>query len=120
MTSLVDPKEIINNLENILCPTVIIESKIDYGRMLWRDNDFYSLQLENKPFGSIKISPKKIKPTITIVSYGETARHISDNLDLFFEETDEIAELICLTKLHPIDLSLTIDSVKYTKKFNNC
>ena len=27
LTSLVDPKEIINNLENILCPTVIIESK---------------------------------------------------------------------------------------------
>ena len=116
LSSLVDPNETISALEEINCPVVIIENKLDYGRYLWADNEFYNLQIENKPFGSVLISPLDIDPTLTIISYGESARHISDNLDKFFEETDQIAELVCLTKLHPLDLSIAIDSVKKTKK----
>ncbi|WPX54014.1 transketolase C-terminal domain-containing protein, partial [Pseudomonas sp. CCI4.2] len=53
-------------------------------------------------------------PTITIVSYGESARHIADNLELFFYETDYIPELICVTQLHPLDISLIEKSVNRT------
>ena len=84
--------------------------------MLWVENSFYTLKIEDKPFGAALITPKKIEPTITIVSYGESARHIADNLDIFFEETDQIAELVCISKLHPIDMSLIFNSLDKTKK----
>ena len=35
---------------------------------------------------------------------------------MFFEETDEFAELVCLTQLHPMDLSLVKRSVDKTKR----
>lgn len=116
LSSLLNPNETISALEEVDCPTVIIENKLDYGRHLWIDNEFYNLRKEKKPFGSLLVSPRDFEASLTIISYGESARHISDNLDKFFEETDQIAELVCLTKLHPLDLSIAIDSLKRTKK----
>lgn len=116
LSSLLDPCEAIDDLEDIMCPAVIIENKLDYGKKLFINDRFYSIKKEKKPFGAVLVSPIDIKPTLTIVSYGESARHIADNLDKFFEETDQIPELICLTKLHPLDMSILMDSVKSTKK----
>tara|TARA_B100001250_G_scaffold413922_1_gene449773 strand:- start:64 stop:2028 length:1965 start_codon:yes stop_codon:yes gene_type:complete len=116
MTSLIDPLDSILNLEKIDCPTIIIENKLDYGRMLWSEDEYFSHKVEDKPFGDIVISPVDNNPTLTIVSYGETARNIADNLNEFFQETDQIPELICLTKLHPLDLSNIEDSIIKTKK----
>ncbi len=103
LTSMKDPLDTIIDLENIYCPVIIIENKLDYSRFLWAENKNYSQKIEDRPFGNIVLSPKNNQPTLTIVSYGESARHIADNIDIFFEETDQIPELICLTKLHPID-----------------
>ena len=116
LSSLINPKKFIRSLSNLECPVLIIENKLDYGKMLWVENSFYTLKIEDKPFGAALITPNKIKPTITIVSYGESARHIADNLDIFFEETDQIAELVCISKLHPIDMSLIFNSLDKTKK----
>ena len=116
LSSLIDPELVLNDLDKIKCPTVIIENKLDYGKLLWKHNNQYSFKREEKPFGGSILSPLFSDPTITIVSYGETARHIADNLELFFEETDEILELVCLTQIHPADISLIESSVKKTKR----
>ncbi len=116
LSSLHDPAVTIAELDNVPCPVVIIENKIDYGRVLWQGNDFYTSYREDKLFGALLLSPSNYEPTITVVSYGETARHIADNLNFFFEETDEIAELICLTQLHPMDLSILTKSIDKTKR----
>lgn len=116
LSSLKDPQETIINIENVNCPVVILENKLDYGRMLWLENNNYDQKVEDKPFGNIVLSPKNNQPTVTIVSYGESARHIADNLDMFFEETDQIPELVSLTSLHPLDLNLVKESIKKTKK----
>lgn len=116
LSSLHDPEISIAELDKFMCPVVVIENKLDYGRVLWQGNDLYKTYREDKPFGGLILSPNGYDPTITIVSYGETARHVADNLAAFFEETDEFAELVCLTQLHPMDLSLVKRSVDKTKR----
>lgn len=115
-SSLIDPGIVIEETSLVECPLLLLENKVDYGKYLWSDSDDYQLFREQKIFGALKLAPKNLSPTITIVSYGETARHIADNLELFFVETDLIPELICVTQLHPLDINLIERSVAKTKK----
>jgi pyruvate/2-oxoglutarate/acetoin dehydrogenase E1 component len=116
LSSLLNPAIVIEETHKEDCPMVILESKIDYGRFLWTDTSAYSIYREQRAFGSVRLSPIEGAPTITIVSYGETARHIADNLELFFMQTDQLAELICVTKLHPVDLNLLERSINKTRR----
>jgi len=115
-SSLIDPGIVIEETCLVECPLLLLENKVDYGKYLWSDSDDYQLFKEQKIFGALKLAPKNLSPTITIVSYGETARHIADNLELFFVETDLIPELICVTQLHPLDINLIERSVGKTNK----
>lgn len=116
LTSLFDPILIMRDVNELLCPVVLIENKVDYGKSLWNSEDgLFSLRREAVMFGSIVISPTFRLPTITVVSYGETARHLADNLKEFFTETDFVPELICLLKLNPIDISLIMRSAIKTR-----
>ena len=116
LTSLLDPTLVVDETKLIDCPLVLLENKIDYGKFLWIDSVTHSISREQKPLGSLILSPKVGSPTLTIVSYGEAARHIADNLELFFIETDYIVELICITQLHPLDINLIERSVSKTQK----
>ena len=115
LSSLLDPSSSLSDLNEIKCPVFIVENKLDYGKFLWSDTNQYSLMREKKIFGGCLLTPKFSKPTLTVVSYGETARHIADNLELFFEETDQVVELVSLTRLHPIDMTLINRSLEKTK-----
>lgn len=115
-SSLIDPGIVIEETSQVECPLLLLENKVDYGKYLWSDSDNYQLFREQKIFGALKLAPKNLSPTITIIAYGETARHIADNLELFFVETDLIPELICVTQLHPLDINLIERSVGKTNK----
>ncbi len=114
LSSLVDPEIVIDATKTVACPMILLENKIDYGKYLWQDTSYYKLTVERKNFGSAKLTPVLSKPTITLVSYGETARHLADNLEQFFERTDYVPELIALTQLHPLDIALIERSVALT------
>lgn len=116
LTSLIDPSIVIDEMKNILCPLIVLENKVDYGKYLWTDSSDFEISRESRVFGSLKLTPKMSTPSLTIVSYGETARHIADNLERFFNETDFVPELICLTQLHPLDINLIEKSLKKTGK----
>lgn len=115
-SSLLDPEIVIDETYSVECPIILLENKVDYGKTLWSDTDDYKLFREGKIFGALKLIPKKSVASITIVSYGETARHIADNLELFFVETDYIPELICITQLHPLDTGIIERSINKTKR----
>ena len=114
LSSLIDPVVAIEETRGVNFPLVILENKVDYGKTLWNGSEYFELTREAKIFGALRINPKVAAPSLTIVSYGETARHIADHLERFFEETDFVSELICLTQLHPLDMKLIERSVKKT------
>jgi len=116
LSSLIDPDIAINESSGFDCPIVIIESKVDYGRTLWESRDDFLLNRESKAFGALKLSPSFTVPTLTIVSYGESARCLADNLRKIFIETNFIPELICLIQLSPIDINPILKSIRKTNK----
>jgi 2-oxoisovalerate dehydrogenase E1 component len=114
LSSLIDPAVVIEESKDVDFPIVILENKVDYGKTLWSGSEYFELTREAKIFGALRLNPKIASPSLTIVSYGETARHIADHLERFFEETDFVPGLICLTQLHPLDINLIERSVKKT------
>ncbi len=114
LSSLIDPAVAIEESRDVDFPMVILENKVDYGKTLWSGSEYFELTREAKIFGALRLNPKIAVPSLTIVSYGETARHIADHLEQFFEETDFVPELICLTQLHPLHTNLIERSVKKT------
>jgi len=116
LTSLLDPVHVIEETESIETPIILLENKTDYGRYLWLDSPDYELTREKCIFGALKLTHKYSKPNISVISYGETARHIANHLDDFFVATDLVPELICITKLHPLETELIELSVIKTRR----
>ncbi|MDC3304379.1 hypothetical protein OAV15_04255, partial [Amylibacter sp.] len=103
ITSLIDPSDDLKKLSLVDCSAIIIENKIGYTRYLWQPNKYYEVERMNSDFGFVRIRPKYNVPNAIIISYGECARLVADNLVEIFKATDTVVELVCLIKLHPFD-----------------
>ena len=64
--------------------------------------------------GCLVLSPRRRRPSLTVVAYGETARHVADNLERIFREADTVVELVVPIMLHPIALEPIERSVRGT------
>ncbi len=116
LSSLVDPLNYILELDKLKGPALILENKVDYANYLWQDTPYFILKKESRHLGNLILSPSKQDPSLTIVSYGETARMIADSMEMIFDETDYVPELIALALLNPIDTAAIEKSVAKTKR----
>ena len=114
LSSLKDPAETLEALDSLPGPAFIVESKVDYGRILWQGSEDYEISTHGGGLGTIVVSPLRRAATLTLVAYGETAREIADNLKEIFLETDEVIEMIVPVLLHPLDLRPAQESVRRT------
>jgi 2-oxoisovalerate dehydrogenase E1 component len=114
LNSLHDPAITVSEVSAFPGPVVLLENKVDYGNFLWECPPHLEAWREDRPAGSLRITPTVGKPTVTIVSYGQTARDIADHLEDFFVATDMIPELVVLQMLHPLDISLAESSIAST------
>ncbi|MEM7100818.1 MAG: thiamine pyrophosphate-dependent enzyme [Pseudomonadota bacterium] len=113
-TSLEDPREAMQALRDYPGPALIVESKTDYGQILWQGNDDVSLKKQGGEFGSLVLSPTRRKPNLTVVAYSGTAREIADKISHLFVETDYVIELVVPIKLHPLDMAPILRSAEKT------
>lgn len=114
LTSLEDPATAIGALTRIAAPAVIIENKVDYGRLLWQGDEDSRVVKVGGDFGSLVISPTRRRATATVVAYGDTAREIADQLKAIFIETDVVIELVVPTLLHPMNVGPILKSAQAT------
>jgi 2-oxoisovalerate dehydrogenase E1 component len=103
-TSLLDTRNIIPEIFNLKCPTILIENKIGYSRILYQNPDKLRILQENYPLGNIRINTSGDSADITIISYGEIARDVVDSLVKIEESVHRKVQLLCLLQLHPIRL----------------
>ena len=106
LTSLDNPNSTLSALHDYRSPFIIIESKVDYTKNIFVCPKQLEITRYNHDFGEILIRPKNDKPNATLISYGEHARFLADNYDELFYETDLIFQILCLTKLHPLNFDL--------------
>lgn len=101
-TSLLDTVKIMELIFQFKCPTLLIENKMGYSKLLFQQHQNLTITHEDQALGNIRIRTSTLKPEVSIIAYGELARLIADNL-LYLEKRFNFSiELICLIQLHPI------------------
>ena len=115
--SFIDPGIVYESVHAEKNPVVVIENKLDYGRKIANIivKNYSILQNEAK-YPIVKVTPQLSAPTITLVSYGGIADMVVRSIHSIFLETDEIAEVIILTRIHPIDYAEIVRSAEVTGK----
>lgn len=116
LNSFVDPYLIYSNIhKNEVDPVVVIENKIDYGRMAGdKELPNYSVVRTDTLYPDVICSPVFASPTVTIVSYGGIASEVFEKLNEIFEETEQLIELVVLSEISPLDISSIMESYNKT------
>jgi 2-oxoisovalerate dehydrogenase E1 component len=114
LSSLDDPRRAIQAIATLPGPVFIVESKVDYGNVLWQGNPDYDTRRFGGALGSVVLSPRRRAASLTVAAYGETARNVADNLERIFLEADTVIELVVPIVLHPVELGPIERSVSQT------
>ena len=115
---LINPFEFYTNLFNeINSPHLIIENKVDYSKtdkeLKISTHDYY---ISDCLCPTIRISPKYVKPYVTIVCYGGILKDVEKSAYEYFITTEKGVEIICYSQISPINMKPVIDSVSKTNK----
>ncbi len=114
----VDPCTVYKELfANVDSPTVVIENKIDYTRYFnapFIRTHEYSVSGERFPV--LKISPKGMKPQVTLFCYGGTLADTESAVQELFIEQEIAVEVICPMSLFPFNIFPLQQSVSLTGK----
>jgi 2-oxoisovalerate dehydrogenase E1 component len=108
-SSLVDSRPMIAEIMKLKCPTIFIESKIGYSRILHQNPGNLIISQEDFSIGNIFLASSCDSPDITIISYGELARDVADSLTEIELQIQRRIQLICLLQLHPIRLESILE-----------
>jgi len=109
ISSLADPGPQFESALKLKIPTIVIENKIGYSRILFQNENSLVLERSSDGLGAIVIKSKTSLPQISIITYGELARDVVDHLVALEAEFGVNIEVICLLQLHPIPLELLLE-----------
>jgi 2-oxoisovalerate dehydrogenase E1 component len=115
LTSLEDPGTALAAIDLLAGPAFIIESKVDYGRVLWQGSSDYGIHRVGNELGTLIVSPLHRKPSVTVVAYGDMAREIADELETIFVRSDSVIELVVPITLHPLNIQPILQSARQTR-----
>ncbi len=116
LNTLLSPEEVYTSIEEYDHLTLLIENKVDYGRL--KNNMPYSIDYtfskSNSNYPIIVGEPTNVKPRISIITYGGSIHPVLESIDNIFIEFEEFVKVIVITKLYPLDVNsllfLTKDS----------
>jgi 2-oxoisovalerate dehydrogenase E1 component len=114
-TSLINPGPLIDNVEKLLGPAMIVENKVDYTSKLWTGSPGLETSITGGNFGTIAVKPIGARAEVTVITYGATGRWIADNYESLFRQVDVVFEIFTFQLIHPIPISHVERSVRKTK-----
>lgn len=98
-------------------PALIIENKILYTRPFQPEcSAGYRVFCSSDAFPIVRISPTGSPPQVTIVCYGGMLEIAEEALVSAFQEDEILVEIICPTRLTPLDMTPVRESVMRTGK----
>ncbi len=118
LNTLTDPRKIYNTIyQKEKNPVIVIENKTDYGKKIKKKSlKNYIFEQTTSDYPIVRIRPAISKPTATFVTYGAMAEIVLESVESLFTELDLKTEVIVLTRLHPIDYEVILESVRKTRK----
>jgi len=117
MNTLIDSTHILRSLEKYSHTTILIENKLDYGRLKNKipKTGQYNFVKSISDYPIIIGSPENIKPEISIITYGGSVHIVLETIDEIFYEFEVLPKIVVLTKLYPLPLEMIESSVSDTK-----
>ena len=117
LNTLVNPVQIYSAVFNLEHPAIVIENKIDYGKVVGQPAiaGFSSFSTDD-PFPVVRISPDNSISNLTIVTYGGMTSTVLDCLPILFKQCDLTSEVVVLSCINPIDYRAIIESVTKTRR----
>jgi len=109
ITSLFDPDRQFCAALEFKVPTIAIENKIGYSRMLFQNQNSLIVEREENGLGIAVIRTSNSHPVVTVITYGELARDLADQLTSLEAELGLCIEVICLLQLHPIPMKSILE-----------
>lgn len=120
LTSMIHPAELVHYISKLPCPSILIESKVDYGATLFQSDSVKNVDLNIvggaagtavlSPFGKVSYSD------VVVIAYGFLGRMIANNFKEIFEESDALFEVFVVQQLNPLPLAHFEKSVRKTGK----
>ncbi|HTC61812.1 MAG TPA: thiamine pyrophosphate-dependent enzyme [Candidatus Saccharimonadales bacterium] len=97
-------------------PTLVIENKLLYTSRLGSPvpNGFV-LELSDEHFPTCRLRPLA-NPEITVFCYGGMLAYVEEAAARAFDELEIVAEVICPSRIYPLDPRPIIESLKRTRK----
>lgn len=119
-TSMIDPTDLIEHISSIKSPSVLIESKTDYGQTLFSKKPDFPAEFNiiGGSGGTLLMSPWAQSKDIdmAVLTYGKLGRLLADNYLEIFQETDVLFDLFVVQQLHPVPTSHLLQKTKIHKK----
>ena len=115
LNTLLRPNEIYESVKNFEHLTLLIENKVDYGRLI----NFIPKSINYEFKIKLRLSDNcwravNAKAKISVITYGGSVHPLLESIDDIFFEFEEFIKIIVITKLYPLDMEelsfLTEDS----------
>ena len=106
LNTFINPKELYSSIDDYKHLTLLIENKVDYGRLKNNlpESIGYTFNKSNSDYPIIVGEPKNAKPRISAVTYGGSVHPLIESIDDIFFEFEEFIKIIVITRLYPLDL----------------
>jgi len=120
VSSVIQPDDLVSLVSKLECPSILIESKVDYGATLFQSGSLKSIDANiiGGPGGTAVLSPwsKSFERDVVVITYGYLGRLIADNFQKIFEESDTLFELCVVQQLSPLIIAHFEKSVRAVGK----
>jgi len=105
LNTLISAREIYSSVEKHKHTSIVIENKIDYGRLTNKlprsiNYDFFKTGSE---YPIIIGKPSDLNSKFCIITYGGSIHHVLESVDELFYEFEFFPKIIVLTKIYPLN-----------------
>ncbi|MAX60759.1 MAG: pyruvate dehydrogenase [Rhodobiaceae bacterium] len=117
LNTLIDSKEIYSSIEKYNHTTIVVENKLDYGRLQNKlpNTIEYLFQKSKTDYPIITGLPKDLKPEISIITYGGSVHPSLEAIDEIFYEFEILPKIIVLSKIYPLPIEALAEIIEDTK-----
>ncbi len=99
-------------------PVLVIENKVLYTQT-FHANTIAGFEIErsDEQFPTIRVTPQAgMTPDVTIACYGGMLDEVEQALELALDNEDVICEIICPTRIQPMNIEPFLDSVRTSRR----
>lgn len=117
LSTLIDPRPVLQAIYQEEHPVILIENKVDYGKkILNKKSENFIYEASDDLYPVIRIKPINSSAEVTIVAYGGMSDLVAAILEDIFKETDLKPVLFVPTLISPCNTDYIADSVEQTKR----